>query len=174
MLWTSNRRSGKSFILYILSFVLYTGRRIDAQAEASSAEPHSRAFFILYTLYFLSREPHSRAFAHAGAWQGPSVGRKINADHRSTAACVILPTAPECPRVGRRRKVCKKLLYDTSATPAERKLRAEGLKRLGGLFIASVAPENAGDGPKKTFRRQGKQQAEPHPVHHRPQASPGW
>lgn len=38
--------------------------------------------------------------------------------------------------------------------PEERLRRAEGLRQLGAVFLAATSPENAQDGPKKTFRQQ--------------------
>lgn len=55
---------------------------------------------------------------------------------------------------GTLRKVCKKVLSDTSMSADARFQRALALKALGETFLAAVSPENAADGPKKTFRQQ--------------------
>lgn len=55
---------------------------------------------------------------------------------------------------GTLRKVCKKVLSDTSMSADGRFQRALALKALGETFLAAVSPENAADGPKKTFRQQ--------------------
>ena len=55
---------------------------------------------------------------------------------------------------GTLRKVCKKVLSDTSVSADGRFQRALALKALGETFLAAVSPENAADGPKKTFRQQ--------------------
>eukprot|EP00962_Isochrysis_galbana_P024609 scaffold7557_cov128-Isochrysis_galbana.AAC.1 len=52
------------------------------------------------------------------------------------------------------RKACKKVLGDTSVSLRDRAGRAQALLQLGAVFLAAVSPENARDGPKKSFRQQ--------------------